>query len=183
MTTLVQGPVVLAIAEVSLNESRVRHGMNLAAILASLLLGSCGAFADDQPSSNPATTHFAGSAEHVHVLGSALTLAGDDELVVRIRIDQGFHVNANPATFENLIPTSLTFAEIKPTRISYPPSLRFKPKFLDQSLDVYEGEIAIAAFFPKGTVSRSVPLRATVTAQACTDVICLPPADIPVPEN
>jgi hypothetical protein len=35
----------------------------------------------------------------------------------------------------------------------------------------------------KGTFRGLAPLGATVTAQACTDVICLPPADLPVPEN
>jgi hypothetical protein len=162
-----------------------------AGLLAGPSFGAAGAALADQPlngaaspvDTTSASSHFAGSADHVHVVAAARDSADTDELMVTLRIDPGFHVNANPASYENLIPTSLMFTGIKPLRVHYPQATRFKPKFLNEVLDVYQGTVAIAAYFPKGTFRGLAPLGATVTAQACTDVICLPPADLPVPEN
>jgi uncharacterized protein len=172
-----------------LNDPRIRH---LMVLFAGLLAGfSIGAALADQPlngvaspaDTTTATSHFVGSADHVHVVAAVRDSADTDELVVTLRIDPGFHINANPASFENLIPTSLMFTGVKPLRVTYPQATRFKPKFLNEALDVYQGTVAIAAYFPKGTLHGSAPLGATVTAQACTDAICLPPSDLPVPEN
>jgi hypothetical protein len=175
-----------------LDNPRIQHLLILfTGLLASVSLGTAGAPLADEPLSDlaspvgttSATSHVAGSAEHVHVVAAVRDSADADELVVTLRIDPGFHINANPASFENLIPTSLMFTGVKPLRVTYPQAIRFKPKFLSDALDVYEGTVAIAAYFPKGTFGRLATLGATVTAQACTDVICLPPADLPVPEN
>ncbi|MGH6804079.1 MAG: protein-disulfide reductase DsbD domain-containing protein [Methyloceanibacter sp.] len=174
-----------------MNGSLFRDGIILAVgFLACSLYGPRAALAD-QYLNSPArpvgstspTSDFADSAAHVHIVGVTRARADDDELVVTLRIDPGFHVNANPASFENLIPTSLAFTGAVPIRITYPQPVSFKPKFLDEPLDVYEGTIAVEAFFPKGAFNPSARLGATVTVQACTDVICLPPADLPVPEN
>jgi hypothetical protein len=69
---------------------------------------------------------------------------------------------------------------VQPTRITYPPAVRFEPKFADEAIDVYGGTISIVADLPKGTLTQMPALSGTVTAQACTDVICLPPSDLPV---
>jgi hypothetical protein len=162
-----------------------------AGLLAGVSIGAASSALADQPlnataspvDTTSAASHFAGTADHVHVVAAARNSADTDELVVTIRIDAGFHVNANPASFENLIPTTLTFTGVKPLRVTYPQATPFKPKFVNEALDVYEGTVAIAAYFPKGTFRGLMSLGATVTVQACTDVICLPPADLPVPGN
>jgi uncharacterized protein len=174
-----------------LNGPQIRHlAILFVGLLVNVALGAADALADQPPSNaaspldaTSATPHFADSADHVHVVAAARDTTDTDKLVVTLRIDPGFHINANPASFENLIPTSLMFAGVKPLRVVYPKATRFKPKFLSEALDVYQGTVAIAAYLPKGTFSRSVPLGITVTAQACTDVICLPPATLPVPYN
>jgi uncharacterized protein len=174
-----------------LNGTRIRRlAILFAGVLVGDALGAASALADQPVSgvANPVdatsdASHFAGSAEHVHVIGVARDSVDADELIVTLRIDPGFHINANPASFENLIPTSLMFTSLKPLRVAYPQATRFKPKFLNEALNVYQGTVAIAAYFPKGTLYGSPRMDATVTAQACTDVICLPPSDLPVPEN
>jgi hypothetical protein len=174
-----------------LNGPQIRHLVILfAGLLASFSFGSAAALAD-QPvhgvasrvDTTSAASHFAGSADRVHIVAAVRDSAEIDELVVTLRIDPGFHINANPASFESLIATSLMFTGVKPLRVTYPQAIRFKPKFLNEALDVYQGTVAIAASFPKGTFSRSAPLGATVTAQACTDVICLSPVELSVPEK
>ncbi len=46
---------------------------------------------------------------------------------------------------------------------------RFKPKFADETINVYDATILITAFFPKGVLSSFASLHGSVTAQACTD--------------
>ena len=174
-----------------MNSSQNGYGVVVAVILlVGVALQPSTGLADQQlngtPSlagTTPATPHFAGSADHVHVLKVARASDEADDFVVTLGIDSGFHINANPASFENLIPTSLMFAGAEPKQVIYPQSVRFKPKFADESLDVYEGTITIAAVFPKGTFNHLAPLDGKVTVQACTDQVCFPPADLPVPER
>ena len=121
--------------------------------------------------------HLIDSGDHVHVL----RVKGTDpegKVTVLIRIDDGYHINANPASYPYLIPTSLVFKEIPTQPVTYPAATRFKPKFVSEPIDVYQGTLAIMAFLPKDALARIPLLHATLTLQACTDVICLPPAAI-----
>ena len=122
---------------------------------------------------------FADSGDYVHIVGLLRTTA-EDKIVVTLRVDRGFHINANPASQPYLIPTTLTFIDAEPLKITYPPSTPFKPAFADEPLDVYEGAVVIAAFFSRGVLEKGSSLHATVTVQACTDRICLPPADLSI---
>lgn len=101
-----------------------------------------------------------------------------DSILGLLRVDPGYHVNANPASNEYLIPTSIAFEDIAPERVAYPPALRFKPAFSDEPIDVYEGAVVIRAIFLPGTLDRVPAIGFTVTVQACTEQICLPPDDI-----
>ncbi|HVA13937.1 MAG TPA: protein-disulfide reductase DsbD domain-containing protein [Stellaceae bacterium] len=122
-----------------------------------------------------------GTADYVRV--KTVARDQDDKIVVTLEIDAGYHINANPATFDYLIPTTLNVTNLPPLRVSYPAPVRFKPKFVDEALNVYEGTVRITAEFAHGALSRNPYLFGTVTAQACTDVICLPPADLPLPHQ
>jgi hypothetical protein len=112
------------------------------------------------------------TGDHVHVNARR---AGD-ALLITMHIDSGYHINANPASEEYLIPTSIAFDGVAPERIVYPPATRFKPAFADEPIDVYEGSVVVTATFPAGAGAHD--LGFTVTAQACTKEICLPPRDI-----
>ena len=124
-----------------------------------------------------ASSGFLDSGDHIHLLQITRSKT-EDNITVLLRIDDGYHINANPASEPYLIPTALTFAGVTPLRTVYPPATRFNPKFVDESLDIYQDTIAISISFSRGTLARMPVLRATLTIQACTDVICLPPADI-----
>ena len=88
---------------------------------------------------------FEDTATHVRILGAARISGEEDQLAVTLRIDEGFHINANPASDDYLIPTTLTITELVPLRVAYPGAVRFKPKFVDQSIDVYDGTVLITA--------------------------------------
>jgi hypothetical protein len=112
--------------------------------------------------------------DHVHVTARR---AGES-LLITLRIDPGYHVTANPASDDYLIATSVAFAGPVPERIVYPAGIPFKPAFADNPIEVYEGTVVVAATFTAGMLDRAHRLGFTVTAQACTKEICLPPNDI-----
>jgi hypothetical protein len=103
-----------------------------------------------------------------------------DAFLITLRIDPGYHINANPASDDYLIATSVAFAGPVPEHIVYPPGIPFKPAFADDPINVYDGTVVVAATFAPGALDRTHELGFTVTAQACTKNICLPPDDIAV---
>jgi hypothetical protein len=129
-----------------------------------------------------AAAELADSALHVHVV-NAIQNNGADQFAITLRVDPGYHINANPATFGYLIPTMLNFVGLEPLRVTYPASVLFRTKFASEEIAVYEGTVVIASRFPKGELGRVKTLQATVTVQACTDIICFAPSRLPVSWN
>jgi hypothetical protein len=118
------------------------------------------------------------TVDHVHVIRVDRASTDPDSLLIKLRIGPGFHINANPASEDYLIPTSVVFGGIQPEHVSYPPPVAFKPRFSDEPINVYEGTVTISASYPKGTLDLEAVSKITVTVQACTDQICLPPAEL-----
>jgi hypothetical protein len=123
---------------------------------------------------------FVDSADHVRIVSVDQVLRSGGEYIVTVVIDPGFHINANPASQDYLIPTTVNITNETPLRVIYPRPSSFTPKFADRPIDVYQGRIEIIVELPasSGRVSHMV---GTLTVQACTDRICLPPADVPLP--
>jgi uncharacterized protein YyaL (SSP411 family) len=113
---------------------------------------------------------------------SAVAKSGTDrdEVVITLQIADGYHVNANPASYDYLIATSVAFGELAPTRVLYPEAILFKPSFAPAGLKVYEGKVTLEASFPKGSIGTNRKISAVVSAQACNSEICLPPAQLTV---
>jgi uncharacterized protein len=124
--------------------------------------------------------HVPATADHVQLAASVKSTADQDEIVVTIKVDDKFHINANPASFDFLIPTSIEFEGVKPTKIEYPKPVRFKSAFAPDELDVYEGIVPLIATFPKGSLNGLQKIRGAATAQACDIQICLPPSKLPI---
>jgi uncharacterized protein YyaL (SSP411 family) len=116
----------------------------------------------------------------VRVSGVLKAGTDGDEVVVTLQIDDGYHVNANPASYDYLIATSLAFDRLTPTQVLYPEATLFKPSFAPAGLKVYEGKVTLAASFRKGAVGTDSQIDAIVSTQACTSEICLPPAKLVV---
>ena len=97
-----------------------------------------------------------------------------------LKVKDGFHINANPASLDYLIPTRVAFANVQPTTVTYPKATHFKPSFSQSTLDVYEGETTIIADFKAGALISESELSASIIAQACNDTVCLPPSTMQV---
>lgn len=120
------------------------------------------------------------SADHVHAHARVVRSNGARAIVVTLRIDPGYHVNANPASYSYLIPTSVHFEGLTPKRILYPKPVRITPAFAKQGLNVYEGVTRIRAQFAPGALRHAQSIRGQVHIQACNDRVCLPPATLPL---
>jgi hypothetical protein len=141
------------------------------------ILSAASAYAGAPDTSN---RHFINSADHVRIAGIDYIGLDGEEIGVTVIIDPGFHINANPTSQDYLIPTTLNIANETPLRIIYPRPVSFTPKFAEHPIDVYQGSIQIIAEFPASSGRAPRPFG-TLTVQACTDSICLPPADLPLP--
>ncbi len=128
-----------------------------------------------------ASFHVPNTADHVRA--TAAVLPDKDEIEITLKIDQGYHVNANPASLDYLIPTSVSFEKLSPIGVRYPQPRSYVPSFAARALNVYDGVANIAATFRQGSIRKAGRVRGTVTAQACNDQICLPPANLPIAAN
>ncbi|MGJ0483754.1 MAG: DUF255 domain-containing protein [Methylomicrobium sp.] len=118
---------------------------------------------------------------HVQVSMSKLKREGDSLTVtVLLDIAEGWHINANPASLNFLIPTSVDVREESgKTEVTpaYPDARAMSTPLGD--IKVYEGKISIPAqvTLPSSTEN----LRLLVRAQACKDTTCLTPSDWIIP--
>jgi hypothetical protein len=111
------------------------------------------------------------SEDHVHV--KAHSSGTGDTLVVNVKIDGGWHINANPASMPFLIPTTVEIEGSKP-EIQYPVGVPFSPAFSPEVLSTYQDTIEILVRLEPDT--KSAPAEVEVRYQACSDNLCLAPA-------
>jgi len=119
------------------------------------------------------------SADYVHARGYWVDLQQGADLIVTIKIDAGYHINANPASEPLLVPTQVLLDGKVVEKVDYPQAQLFKAPFAPEGIDVYEGRIIMKAQQTEVKMSRlpAVSLR----VQACNDEVCLAPATIVVP--
>ena len=106
------------------------------------------------------------------------SLGDHDEILITLTIDPGYHVTANPASLDYLIPTVLTVPGAPEARVTYPAGQIFRPKFSPEGISVYEGSVEIKAELQKGALASATREPLQVEVQACTVQICLPPATL-----
>ena len=121
------------------------------------------------------------SAAYVHARAYQVELQEASELTLTVKIDPGYHINANPASETFLIATELIVAGQADIEVEYPQSQSFKAEFAPQGIAVYEGRIILKASLPKVTTNNYPELSLRV--QACNDKVCLAPALLPVSVN
>lgn len=106
-------------------------------------------------------------------------------VAVVVDVAEHWHINANPANVEGLIPSTLTFqppAFVVIDRIVYAKGTNTKVSWADEPVALYTGR---AIIFAEGHVSADanpgpLKLEGTLRYQACNDSVCLAPKNIPV---
>jgi uncharacterized protein len=120
------------------------------------------------------------SAAHVKATAHGEILSDHDRIVITLTIDPGYHINANPASLDYLIPTTARLSGATDAKITYPRGQTLKPKFLPEGISVYQGSVPIEIDLPSGSLASARKSPLSVEVQACTQELCLPPATISV---
>ena len=100
---------------------------------------------------------------------------------IHLEIAKGWHVNANPASQNMLIPTSVSLASDAPAKVvsvNYPEGKIAHFDFSGESLSVYDGEITIGVRLQLNadvSYENAFPLELELHYQACNNHICLQP--------
>ncbi|CAN5498896.1 hypothetical protein BH09PLA1_BH09PLA1_21490 [soil metagenome] len=92
-------------------------------------------------------------------------------LLVAVKIQKGFHINANETTGD-LIPTRLQID--RDAAVEYPDGVMKQFPFSDKPVAIYSGEIVVRVRFEEPP-KFDPPLHVALTYQACDDSACLPP--------
>lgn len=132
---------------------------------------------------------FLSSADKVDIqtaVNRDIVIPGDEfKAVVFLNIQYPWHVNSHTPTLDWLIPTELSITRAESVILSdirYPRAKTMTFGFADTPLDVYEEESPI--FLSLRTSSSIQPgihvIEANLRIQACDDMQCLAPANVPV---
>lgn len=124
---------------------------------------------------NPPAVGLPGSADYVQAHARRDAKGG---LQVEIHVNDGYHINANPASDPYLIPTRLLLDSKTVQGVTYPPSHLFKPPFASAGIAVYSGQVVLHATLPAGAGASS---NVAVQVQACNDKYCLAPSMLALP--
>ncbi|HSE16629.1 MAG TPA: protein-disulfide reductase DsbD domain-containing protein [Pyrinomonadaceae bacterium] len=158
-------------------------------LLLSVLMAACGRAPTNTAEAEPPRIN---SIDVVKVVPRETTLAPGEsgDVLVRLLITDGYHVNANPPSQSYLKATEI---ELKPQEgfsvefITYPDPLVKSFSFSPTPLKVYEGEtdLKLKLKADKSTTPGKHNLSAKLRVQACDDKVCYAPGaiDVIVPVN
>jgi len=156
-------------------------------LLVLLLLAGCTNHPETDIANNSAPARRVASETVVRVEAPPVELnaGASTEATVRLRVDEGYHVNANPASFPYLIATQLNVPAadgISAAKVTYPAPLNKKFSFAEGPLAVYEGqaELKVALLADKAAKRGQTSIPSKLRIQACDDRVCYPPGTIDV---
>lgn len=112
-----------------------------------------------------------------------ISAGGSGEAVVRLTIQNGYHINANPPTYPYLIATVLDAPPangVSIAKVSYPKALSRKFVFAEKPLAVYEGDAELRATIKadKSAQPGQQSLAAKLRIQACDEAVCYAPGTL-----
>ncbi len=110
---------------------------------------------------------------------------GSAQATVKVTVQKGYHVNANPPTYPYLKATELELPDsddLSVDYIYYPNPLSKKFSFAEKPLLVYEGETPVTVSLNATPTAKKGErsISATLRIQACDDQVCYPPGSISV---
>ena len=117
---------------------------------------------------------------HLGGAGAGMSAPGSLNFEIPLRIDEGYHINANPATFSYLIATEVTTDKVEGLDVGkpvYPPAVKRKFQFAEEPLAVYEGNVNVTLPLVAHSPGKK-SLTISIRVQACDEEKCFPPATL-----
>ena len=108
-------------------------------------------------------------------------------VMLQLNIAEGWHMNANPAGQDNLIPTTITVDADTPFEIldvAYPQGRSTRFEFSNEALNVYEDNLTIPLQLkrkPNMKHDKDVSITLQLTYQLCNETECLLPQTLDIP--
>ncbi len=128
-----------------------------------------GSGAEEAESASRSLQQRATEAVEVSLLQDSPGADGWRSIKIQLEIEEGMHLQANPASAEYLVPTRVVATGLELRQLEYPPGEAFAAEFSDEQILVYSGTVSIRAqAHGHGTLE--------VTYQVCGPRGCLPPA-------
>ncbi len=127
----------------------------------------------------------AAQAKRGHVMsltdGVQVTAGKAEDVELRFRVDEGFHINSHAPKDELLLPTGLKLEPVGTVKVlgeEYPKGTAFRLPSVGETLDVYQGEfrVRVRLLAERGSSTLAGVLR----YQACDNAACFPPRSLPV---
>ena len=111
---------------------------------------------------------------------------GSAQVAIEIKIAAPWHINANPASEDFLVPTAVAFslpAGVTLRGVAYPQAVEKKLEFAEAPLRLYEGVVYVGAVvdIANDMSLGASTITATITYQACDNEKCLLPQTLDVP--
>lgn len=124
--------------------------------------------------------------ELLTVSAAPVTIAsgGRAEAVITIQVRDTWHINANPPSFDYMIPIEVSVTPVGGITVgkpAYPAPREQKLSFEEKPIKVYDHEfqVRVPLIAVAGTSEGKVTLKGTIGFQACNDQLCLPPSSTP----
>jgi hypothetical protein len=131
-------------------------------------------------SGGPPPVNSSENVVHLGGAGAGMSAPGSLNFEIPLRIDDGYHINANPATFSYLIATEVTTDKVEGLEVGkpiYPAAVKRKFQFADQPLAVYEGNVNVTLPLVAHSPGKK-SLTISIRVQACDEEKCFPPATL-----
>ena len=109
------------------------------------------------------------------------------DVEVQLTLAEGWHINANPSSWDLLIPTTVSVghnASVEILSVTYPKGKPFRADWKETPISVYEGDVTIKMKLklkPGETIEKAFPLNINVRYQACDAYRCTPPSTATIP--
>ncbi len=109
------------------------------------------------------------------------------DVEIQIELAEGWHINANPSSWDLLIPTTVSIgpdASVEILSVTYPKGTPFHADWMETPISVYEGDVTVKMKLklkPGETIEKAFPLNIDVRYQACDAHRCLPPSTATIP--
>jgi hypothetical protein len=99
-------------------------------------------------------------------------------------VKDGYHLNANPATYGYLKPTEFEITSgnnLTVGFIAYPNPITKKFSFAEKPLAIYESDTRVRIMLKaSGSLKGTSNLEGKLKVQACDDQVCYPPGELSV---
>ncbi len=125
------------------------------------------------------------SVVKVAVQPAEIAAGNVSQALVRVTINPGYHVNANPPSYPYLKATELEMPAgegVSLSSVDYPKGQSRQFPFAEEPINIYEGEIELKARLKAETSARKGEhsLHAKLRVQACDDQVCYPPGAVDI---